>query len=187
MSLGVSQICRSESAHWCCGRLQNMSRIPVSSLLDSEDESKEKVSTSESPSRQNKRVRWTLLEDEDLKRLVEKHGEGNWDALATMMTTQRTGRQLRARWKNRLDPKLDRRPWTEEEDMLLLKGKDQLGLSWSALTQQFQGRCDNDLKNRYFQLVRSPRGKRPRQTLTDDEHKLSKEAGPSGVAKRRDG
>lgn len=180
--LCVTQFRRSEVHHRNRKRSRTMSRIPVSSLVDSEDESVDKIPAQESTT-QNRRIRWTPEEDEDLKKLVETHGEGTWDALATMMTTQRTGRQLRARWKNKLDPRLERRQWTAEEDRLLLRGKDEAGLSWSALTHQFHGRCDNDLKNRYFQLTRTRRGKRTRSPPAERTNKASKgasSAGPSG-------
>mmetsp|Transcript_11641 Transcript_11641/g.35542 ORF Transcript_11641/g.35542 Transcript_11641/m.35542 type:complete len:161 (+) Transcript_11641:436-918(+) len=154
-----------------------MSRIPVDSLLNDEEGkgSSSQGSTQRSPrssgkagpsgeasSSRRSRVRWRPEEDEELRRLVTQHGEGNWDALASMFSTERTGRQLRARWKNNLDPSLARSPWSTEEDQRLLTGRES-GQSWSLLARLFPGRCDNDLKNRYHQLVRSPkRGKRKR-------------------------
>uniref|UniRef100_A0A7S0BKV2 Uncharacterized protein n=1 Tax=Rhodosorus marinus TaxID=101924 RepID=A0A7S0BKV2_9RHOD len=140
-----------------------MSRIPIDSLLNEQDHEEASAEETEaSPSLRSakaaakkSRTRWSAEEDEQLRTLVEKHGEGNWDFLASFFSTDRTGRQLRARWKNNLDPRLVRSVWASEEDARLLYGRAQ-GDSWSSLARSFPGRCDNDLKNRYYQLQRGP-------------------------------
>jgi hypothetical protein len=46
--------------------------------------------------------------------LVKQYGE-SWSVLAKHMKN-RTGKQIRERWKNKLDPTINWEPFTKEED-----------------------------------------------------------------------
>ena len=56
---------------------------------------------------------WTIAEDEKLRAAVEKHGT-KWARIAAQVET-RNGDQCSKRWKNSLDPSIDRSPWTTQE------------------------------------------------------------------------
>jgi hypothetical protein len=51
--------------------------------------------------------KWTADEDSKLNDAVQTHGDKNWDAIAVLVTG-RTGVQCRHRWRNVLDPNIDR-------------------------------------------------------------------------------
>jgi hypothetical protein len=55
---------------------------------------------------------------------------------------------------NYLAPHLRTDPWTEPEDKLLVAKVNELGFAWSAISQFFQGRSDNDVKNRWYSHIR---------------------------------
>eukprot|EP00960_Hanusia_phi_P041562 755055-Hanusia_phi.AAC.1 len=65
---------------------------------------------------------WTPEEDEEVRKLVDKHGDKSWVLVASFLPN-RTGKQIRERWHNQLDPNIMKGPWTEEEDMLIMEAQ----------------------------------------------------------------
>ncbi|KAE8709644.1 Myb domain protein 52 isoform 2 [Hibiscus syriacus] len=65
------------------------------------------------------RGHWRPAEDERLRELVERYGPHNWNAIAEKLQG-RSGKSCRLRWFNQLDPRINRSPFTEEEEELLL-------------------------------------------------------------------
>ncbi|CAA0839451.1 myb domain protein 56 [Striga hermonthica] len=96
--------------------------------------------------------RWTLVEDNLLKKLVKRHGAGNWDFISDHFQG-RTGKSCRLRWINQLDPKVDRTPFSEEERQRLVDLHGKYGNRWSIIVSHFPGRTDNQVKNQYHLLV----------------------------------
>lgn len=92
-------------------------------------------------------------EDETLKRLVEEFGTENWNDIAEKLGTK-NARQCRERWMNYLDPNINRKEFSEEEDKLLIALISQLGKKWVVIMSHFERRTDTQLKNRYNLLVR---------------------------------
>jgi hypothetical protein len=72
-----------------------------------------------------------------------------WDAIAKRLPG-RTARQCRERWANYLSPAIRSDPWTEEEDRMLIEKVNVLYFAWSAIAHAFNGRSDNDIKNRWY-------------------------------------
>jgi hypothetical protein len=66
----------------------------------------------------------------------------------------RNPRQCRERFKNYLDPELNREPWTEEEDSLLEEKYREFGAKWNKIGQFFLNRSDNSLRNRWMMIDR---------------------------------
>ncbi|KAI3462367.1 hypothetical protein Pfo_019030 [Paulownia fortunei] len=97
---------------------------------------------------------WTRKEDELLTELVKRHGPGNWNYIADHIRG-RTGMSCRLRWVNHLNPKVDKTPFSEEEQGRLLELHRDFGNKWSAIVSFFPGRTDNQLKNQYHALVGS--------------------------------
>ncbi|TKY56044.1 Transcription factor MYB44 [Spatholobus suberectus] len=59
---------------------------------------------------------WKLAEDGKLSQLVhQQHGPHNRDSIAENLEG-RTGKNCRLRWLNYVDPKLNKNPFTEEEN-----------------------------------------------------------------------
>eukprot|EP00300_Choanocystis_sp_HF-7_P012387 c17866_g1_i5.p1 GENE.c17866_g1_i5~~c17866_g1_i5.p1 ORF type:complete len:233 (+),score=29.30 c17866_g1_i5:79-777(+) len=100
------------------------------------------------------RIRWTKDEDTKLVRLVQTFGieqHIQWQRVAQYMG-QKTARQCRERWKNVLNPCLNRGPWSAEEDQKLLRELSRLGNKWADIARVLPGRTDIAVKNRASSL-----------------------------------
>ena len=91
---------------------------------------------------------WTREEDETIIEFVKQYGTKNWTKLSTFLPG-RIGKQCRERWRNHLDPDVNRNPWTEEEDNILIEMHDKIGNQWVKIAEYLPGRSDNSIKNRW--------------------------------------
>ncbi|PZD33067.1 REB1, Myb superfamily protein, transcription factor and mRNA splicing factor [Pyrenophora tritici-repentis] len=63
--------------------------------------------------------------------------------------------QCAKRWQHHLDPQLNLKEWTKDEDEQLLQALQKMGRNWKSIRdQRFHGRSRNDVKNRYTILTR---------------------------------
>lgn len=62
---------------------------------------------------------WSADEDQTILSLIKKVGK-NWKLLSEIIGTK-TGKQIRERFINKLDPKIKNEEWTDEEDRMILK------------------------------------------------------------------
>ncbi|RDW67292.1 SANT/Myb-like DNA-binding domain-containing protein [Aspergillus mulundensis] len=96
---------------------------------------------------------WTQEEDERLFQLVERY-QYRWAAIAQKMET-RNADQCSKRWHHCLNPELERSPWTDEENMLLLAAVNSHGSSWKEIQRcHFPTRSANNIKNQFTILSR---------------------------------
>ena len=58
------------------------------------------------------------------------------------------------RWNNYLKPNLSKSKWTEENSKKLFELHTKYGSHWKEISQHFDGRTDNSVKNQFFALVR---------------------------------
>ena len=91
---------------------------------------------------------WTKEEDETLLRLVTENGAKDWTIISQSLPG-RIGKQCRERWHNHLDPNINKKSWTPEEDRLILELHAKLGPKWCEITKHIKGRTDNAVKNRF--------------------------------------
>jgi hypothetical protein len=103
------------------------------------------------------KVKFAPEEDARLLELIQEYGTNNWLTISSIMQT-RNPRQCRERFKNYLDPELNREPWTTEEDNLLEEKYREFGAKWNKIGQFFQNRSDNSLRNRWMMIDRRAKG-----------------------------
>lgn len=100
---------------------------------------------------------WTKEEDEYLLKLMKesqiRNGKYNWADIASNIDG-RNAKQCRERWNLNLDPSINRSPWTDDEDALLMKLHVSYGGRWSLIAKGLNGRTENAVKTRYHSLQR---------------------------------
>eukprot|EP00300_Choanocystis_sp_HF-7_P012450 c17898_g1_i1.p1 GENE.c17898_g1_i1~~c17898_g1_i1.p1 ORF type:complete len:218 (-),score=31.51 c17898_g1_i1:32-685(-) len=96
--------------------------------------------------------RWTFAEDERLRNLVDKYGEGLWSQIAREMPS-RVGKQCRERWRNHLAPNITREPFSLSKDELLMDMVKICGTSWARIADALPGRTENMVKNRFYSTL----------------------------------
>jgi hypothetical protein len=95
---------------------------------------------------------WTVEEDKNVLDLIKKFGK-NWSLLAKYMPS-RSGKQIRDRFLNTLDPNINKDKFTPEEDKRLIQLYSKFGTSWSKLSNYFPGRTGDMIKNRFYSSLR---------------------------------
>jgi myb proto-oncogene protein len=63
----------------------------------------------------------------------------NWRLIAEELGTK-SGKQIRERFINKLDPNIRREEWTEEEDMKIIELYSQMGSKWCEISKCLSGR-----------------------------------------------
>lgn len=94
---------------------------------------------------------WSAEEDQTILSLIKKVGK-NWKLLAEIIGSK-TGKQIRERFINKLDPKIKNDEWTDEEDRMILKYYSEVGSKWSEISKKLPGRPENKIKNRFYSFI----------------------------------
>lgn len=112
------------------------------------------LTTKESKTKQSTRSRknWLPKEDDALKSLVQKYSF-SWKKISRIMESmgmERSTKQVRDRYFNKLDPRISNDSWREEEDVSLLKLYKKHGKSWCKIAREMPGRTEMMVKNRFY-------------------------------------
>lgn len=124
-----------------------------------------------------KGIAWSALEDDLLKKAVDKHSAKNWKEISKMVPG-RTGSQCSQRWR-RIQPYKNRQPWTKEEDKLLADLTQKFGCNWSLISSIIEGRTGKQVRERYINKL-DPKIDRSKFKESEDQQilKLYGELGP---------
>jgi hypothetical protein len=109
------------------------------------------------------RRKFTFDEDEALRALVETNGPNDWIAIASRMPN-RDSRQCKERWFHYLSPGLLQIPWNPTDDALLELRVLEHGRKWKMFENEFPGRTDINIKNR-FNVISRQRKRQMRKVL----------------------
>lgn len=102
-------------------------------------------------SHRSKKNSWRNAEDIQLCKLFEQYGP-QWTKIGKMM--DKTGKQIRDRYRNKLRPDINYTEWTEEEDKLFLSLVNKYGNKWCKIASKMPGRTENQVKNKFYCLRR---------------------------------
>ncbi|KAJ2790043.1 hypothetical protein GGI18_002044 [Coemansia linderi] len=95
---------------------------------------------------------WTNEEDALLRQRVMQF-PAQWSRVAEGITG-RTDDQCAKRWRESLDPDIDRTKWRSEEDRLLLEKYKEYGTQWQKIATFFHGRPGLHCRNRWRKIQR---------------------------------
>ncbi|CAK74871.1 unnamed protein product (macronuclear) [Paramecium tetraurelia] len=101
---------------------------------------------------ENNKKKWEFEDDQKIIQLVKQYDK-NWAEIAKHLPGK-SGKQIRERYLNKLDPSINTASWTKEEDDIILKVYKQHGPKWSIASKQLKGRPENTVKNRFYSYIR---------------------------------
>ncbi|KAJ2847175.1 hypothetical protein GGI22_006052, partial [Coemansia erecta] len=112
---------------------------------------------------------WTQEEDDLLRERVAQY-PSQWSRVAEGITG-RTDDQCAKRWRESLDPDIERSNWTPEEDRMLLDKFAEFGTQWQKIATFFQGRPGLHCRNRWRKIQRiiSQKERKSGGTLSADD------------------
>ncbi|EAX85378.1 Myb-like DNA-binding domain containing protein [Trichomonas vaginalis G3] len=113
---------------------------------------------------------WTQYEDQRLLAGIHKFGISDFRLVANFVGNGRTRSQCSQRWNRSLNPTIVKSPWTQEEDIMLMRAvainRDH---SWTKVANEIHGRTDVQCRYRYqliYQKYPSDLGIKPNEFIT---------------------
>lgn len=119
------------------------------------------------PSNRRRRDLWKPDEDAALLQHVATIGH-KWSKIASLMNN-RSGKQVRDRFLNVLEPQVRFDQWTTEEDEQLIMLYHEHGKKWCKIASQMPGRSEMLVKNRFYFRLRHRAEKSRHEEKSKDE------------------
>ncbi|CAD8102538.1 unnamed protein product [Paramecium primaurelia] len=104
------------------------------------------------PQSLKKRKPFSEEEDQLILQLVKKYKQ-NWGKIAQQLP-DRTNKQIRERYINKLNPQNKFEPFSEKEDQIILQAYQEMGSKWTKIQNLLVGRPENMIKNRFYSYLR---------------------------------
>ena len=119
------------------------------------------------------RKRFTPDEDAELKELCNIPNLVNWEDVAKQMPG-RTARQCRDRYNATLKNYIEKKPWTKEEDDIIIEKYLEIGPRWVTISSFLVGRSGNNVKNRWHKHINKEKKFPPYEAPTNEEKSKKK-------------
>jgi len=100
----------------------------------------------------NKKGKWSQEEDQLLLRLINEYGR-NWSKI-TKHFNSRTGKQVRDRYVNILDPNVAKNKFDAKEDEIIVEMHRKFGTNWAEISKYLIKRTPDMIKNRFYQYLK---------------------------------
>ena len=134
--------------------LDNRSQIDIKCRWRSISKKKE-LNEQHPGAKRKKTQHFTPEEDAKIISILSQYPGISWVQVAKLIP-ERSAAQIGFRFINFLDPRLNKGPWTTEEDETLITLHQKYGNKWAVISKHLDNRSPNDIKNRWISISKRP-------------------------------